>query len=371
MEKRPTCPMCRTPVDLNESGIRVLSYFDIKNAIRLNRPDDAESQSGLSSVMGRGEEESPAGEGGDGTGAEGEGGDGDGQESHMEPPATLRHVVEGPNAPAQTEVPEVGDSASSGVTASPDRGPLPAIPATQMAEVHVNVGNGHQMAPRDMAPDGGSRARTSSHSGNQSRTSGMRRPSRQDSRSRGTSQFMWQQSQEQQHLSRSRRHSEREQQQQQQQQQQHSPKRRPSSSPYPSNQSTSAVASPDTPHAHGKRQSRRRCEICGRRYEGDPRDIVVGYVRGCGHYFHCLCLDSYIRKHATCPRCHYEAKEARKRGQPAQPERRVNLNEVFFAFLLDIVHDADTQEGTSSRLGVATNNRGRQNRGFSTEMQRF
>ena len=412
LEKRPTCPMCRQPVDLDETGIRVLTYFDIKHAIRINRPADAESQSGISGVTGRGEEaETPVGGEGE------EDGDGDGEESHMEPPATLKHVVEATTRAHVQYPPEAVNPETSGTTSDfatrpqypPEavdsetsglnRGPLPPIPDgadNVIRDAPVQIENDHQ---RDLPVSAGTVTSSvvTSEEGRRLRRErrgdgkhgdrrDMRRPSNQDSRSRGNRShhhgdqyYLRQQKHDQQHLGRTRRHSEsrsqqQDQQQQQQQpqqhQQQHSPQRRPSSSPHPHH----VTAPPDTPHAHGKRQSRRRCEICGRRYEGDPRDIVVGYISSCGHFYHCACLDGYIRKHQTCPRCHYENKEALKRGHhPALPERRVTPNEMFFAFLLDIINDAgaDTQDTTTSRHSNTAGTRGRQNRAFVTEMQRF
>ena len=372
--------MCRQAVDLDDTGIRVLTYFDIKHAIRINRPADADSQSGISGVTGREEEETPAG--GDDT-------EGEEEESHMEPPASLKHVVEGTHAQNQ---PETVDSRSSGTTSGTGRGPLPPLPDgadNNNRDVPVDVENDHQGDPPVSAgtvtssvvtsEEGKRLRRERREKENEAHRQDMRRPSHQDSRSRGNRShhgdqfYLRQQQHDQQHLVRTRRHSDssRDQQggQHQQQHRQQSPQRRPSSSPHPHH----STAPPDTPHAHGKRQSRRRCEICGRRYEGDPRDIVVGYVSSCGHFYHCACLDGYIRKHQTCPRCHYETKEARKRGHPALPERRVTLDEVFFAFLLDILNDAgaDTQDATTSRHSSGVGTRGRQNRAFVTEMQRF
>ena len=370
--------MCRQPVDLDETGIRVLTYFDIKHAIRINRPADADSQSGISGVTGREEGETPAG------GDE----DGDGKESHIEPPATLKHVVEATLAQNQ---PEAVDSGQPETTSGLDRGPLPPIPdnVDNNRDTQVLVENDHQVDPLVSegtttsivvtSEEGKRLRRERKQNGNQAHRPDMRRPSHQDSRSRANRSYRSdqfyprQQKHDQQHPNRARRHSDSrsqgDQQQQQQQHHQQSPQRRPSSTPHPHH----VTAPPDTPHAHGKRQSRRRCEICGRRYEGDPGDIVVGYISSCGHFYHCACLDGYIRKHQMCPRCHYETREARKRGHPALPERRVTLNEVFFAFLLDIINGAgtDTQDATTSKHSNGVGTRGRQNRAFVTEMQRF
>ncbi len=111
----------------------------------------------------------------------------------------------------------------------------------------------------------------------------------------------------------------------------------------------------ETPHTRRKRQSRRHCEICGKRYEGAARDIVVGYIPHCGHFYHCLCLDSYVRKHGTCPRCHYENKRSRMAGQAGVFERQISRVDVFFAFLADMLQDSSSEHGQSNTRGGVNN----------------
>ncbi len=122
-----------------------------------------------------------------------------------------------------------------------------------------------------------------------------------------------------------------------------------------------ATAPLATPTISGRKrfvQSRRRCEICGKRYEGDARDIVVGFVADCGHFYHVWCLDTYVRTHTCCPRCHFEAMEERRR--PAAPsggdasaslaylDRRVTMADVSFAFLNEILQEAaERSQGAS------------------------
>ena len=383
LEKRPTCPMCRTPVDLDESGIQVLSYFDIKHAIRVNRPTDAQSY--ISSVSGLNTE--PKEE----TSAVDEGSN-DGNGSNIEPPVSLKPIIE--VAKAQNN-PETANSVSSMVSSKEKGPPIPVTNSQELEEssgraidVVANVQNDHRVAPEmgepaghvatvDINPDSGRRLRRTSESRSRpvagaGGTDRHRRatlpmaygiesprPSHQEKESR--SRHM-----QQQHGGRTRRSSES----RSHHHRQAAPHRRRGTQS--AHEASHVTAPSDTPHARRKRQSRRRCEICGRRYEGDPRDIVVGYISSCGHFYHCLCLDGYIRKHETCPRCHYEAKEARKRGQTPPPERRVTFTEVFLAFLLDILHEADADAADSTLAhsnGVGT--RVRHNRSYVVEMDRF
>lgn len=73
----------------------------------------------------------------------------------------------------------------------------------------------------------------------------------------------------------------------------------------------------------------RRCQLCRRRFEGDPCDVVVGYLQACGHYFHCLCIDTYVTKEKHCPIC---------------PSRDSNLEQtdIQLSLLSDILIDLET-----------------------------
>ena len=410
--------MCRQPVGLDETGIQVLSYFDIKHAIRVNRPTDGDAQSIISSISGL--TGNPKQE----TSALDEGSK-EGNESNVGPPVSLRPIIEA----AKTQSNPGSVNSGSSKVSKLDRGPLPPVPSTQKEKNIINrplppvssthgendnvtpavddignVENGHQVASQALRQKSEHLGHVTTAEINHGEGRRGRRTSEssrgRDKYMRPTGEHTHRHTTHQQERSRDRHHhgdhhfyqhhqneqpphhsdaktpsegsrshyKQRHRQQQQPAARQPGQHRRPSSEP----QMSHVTPPPDTPHARGKRQSRRRCEICGGRYEGDPRDIVVGYIRGCGHFYHCLCLDSYIRKHETCPRCHYEAKNAKKRGQTPQPERRVTFNEIFLVFLLDILHeaDADTADSTVAHSnGVGT--RWRNNRGYVAEIQRF
>ncbi len=128
-------------------------------------------------------------------------------------------------------------------------------------------------------------------------------------------------------------------------------------------------------YAKKSRQSRRRCEICNKRYEGEPGDIVVGYIQECGHFFHCLCLDGYIRVHKKCPRCYRDGKDMSKAGLPvpASADRVLTSNDVGLAFLRDVIQQETSERphraSSPANLGRSTNQT--QGQPFVVEMDKF
>ncbi len=45
------------------------------------------------------------------------------------------------------------------------------------------------------------------------------------------------------------------------------------------------------------------CGICNQAYEGDPHQLVVGYLHGCGHVFHLQCIYNKRWSWDRCPNC--------------------------------------------------------------------
>lgn len=72
----------------------------------------------------------------------------------------------------------------------------------------------------------------------------------------------------------------------------------------------------------------KHCGVCKKKFlpNRQSRDIVVGYIRSCGHYFHWDCVDRYVVNNERCPTCH--ATESRHLGEinEAMEEEDVHIN---------------------------------------------
>ncbi len=45
------------------------------------------------------------------------------------------------------------------------------------------------------------------------------------------------------------------------------------------------------------------CPICFEEYRGDPAEILMGYMKKCGHYFHFDCIWTWLENRGNCPLC--------------------------------------------------------------------
>ena len=104
--------------------------------------------------------------------------------------------------------------------------------------------------------------------------------------------------------------------------------------------------------------SNKFCSICKESFPTtrQSKDIVVGYLRGCGHYFHCICIDKFVRKYERCPKCSEPSSTAQslvEQGPSTNYQQfnttrshgnmlgsslgeRVTNTDVLFAFLSDV-----------------------------------
>ncbi len=99
------------------------------------------------------------------------------------------------------------------------------------------------------------------------------------------------------------------------------------------------------------RRVRRKCHICKRRFEGDPRDVVVGYLRECGHYYHCLCLERFVSRYSYCPLCYEHGLATGHASEQIHEEQSLD---VFFSLLADILINLDEVPNTDDNTDNGT-----------------
>ena len=49
------------------------------------------------------------------------------------------------------------------------------------------------------------------------------------------------------------------------------------------------------------------CTICFEDYTGDPATILIGKIKGCGHFYHFECIWTWLESKRDCPLCRGKA----------------------------------------------------------------